>query len=59
MPINIEASEADVGFSDHFRDAHGCPAFRLDRKTFCALLEGTRGLEDWRSQVDVGGGGEM
>ena len=31
---------------DSHRDAHGFPAFRPDRKTFCALLEGTKRIGD-------------
>ena len=31
---------------DSHRDAHGLPAFRPDRKTFCALLEGAKRIGD-------------
>ena len=31
---------------DSHRDAHGFPAFRPDRKTFCALLEGAKRIGD-------------
>jgi hypothetical protein len=31
---------------DSHRDAHSLPAFRPDRKTFCALLEGAKRIGD-------------
>jgi len=36
---------------DSHRDAHAFPAFRPDRKTFCALLEGAKRIGDLGREI--------
>ena len=43
---------------DSHRDARGISAFRPDEKTLCALLEGTKRIEDLGRARWIGGDGE-